>query len=192
MSDKVLRSLCVSVKRVVSCARASVGRATASTLGRALLDRNGHSSLWPFVVPSPKRDFLVLDVCAAKLAMNGADGKAGPRVPKPLDSEAPRPRPAKASAPEKRPAPPAHVDFLGSDAALHKQLAALQAHMAELRTVCVVMLGFETSAKPAERELCLRPRPSRRSVTSFSTARKSTGSKTSSLPSKLVRLKLTL
>ena len=78
--------------------------------------------------------------------MNGSDGRAGPRVPKPIESETPRPRPAKAFAAEKRPVPPAHVDFSGSDAALHKQLAALQAHMAELRTVCVVNRGFKTSA----------------------------------------------
>ena len=81
-----------------------------------------------------------------KPSMNGADGKAGPRVPKPLESEPPRPRPAKAVAPEKR-APAAHVDFAGSDAALHKQLAALQAHMAELRTVRASVRGIATSDK---------------------------------------------
>ena len=78
--------------------------------------------------------------------MNGADGKAGPRVPKPVESEAPRPRQTKTSAPEKRPAPPAHVDFSGSDAALHKQLAALQAHMAELRTVRAVIRCVKIAA----------------------------------------------
>jgi hypothetical protein len=73
--------------------------------------------------------------------MNGAENKGGPRVPKPLESEAPRPRPAKPVAAEKR-AAPAHVDFSGSDAALHKQLAALQAHMAELRTARPVARVF--------------------------------------------------
>ena len=78
--------------------------------------------------------------------MNGSDGKAGPRVPKPLESETPRPRPAKAFAAEKRPALPAHVDFSGSDAALHKQLATLQAHMAELRTVRAVIRCVKIAA----------------------------------------------
>ena len=70
--------------------------------------------------------------------MNGADNRGGPRVPKPLDSEAPRARAAKPVAAEKR-APPAFVDFSGSDAALLKQLAALQAQMAELRTARAVV-----------------------------------------------------
>ena len=54
--------------------------------------------------------------------MNGAESKGGPRVPKPLESDAPRPRSAK----------PAEkfvvVDFSGSDAVLLKQLSAVQAN----------------------------------------------------------------
>ena len=68
--------------------------------------------------------------------MNGAESKGGPRVPKPLESDAPRPRPAKPVAAEKR-VLPLHVDFSGGDAALLKALAAVQAQLAELRTVRV-------------------------------------------------------
>lgn len=76
--------------------------------------------------------------------MNGAESKGGPRLPKPLESDAPRPRSAKPA--EKR-APPAYVlDFSGSDAALLKQLAAVQAHLAELRTARVGASAPETSS----------------------------------------------
>lgn len=71
--------------------------------------------------------------------MNGVDSKGGPRVLKPLESDAARPRPARPAAAEKRtPAQPVNVVFSGTDADLHKQLAALQAHMAELRTARAV------------------------------------------------------